>query len=259
MNLDKVKDMTVIVVGCGEIGKPIARLCAMAYEKVHCIDKADSGHLLTIDNDEMVIMHVCLPGNMENFTSVVCEYVSLFDPYLVIVHSTTKPGVMNTIADVIGSSRIAHSQVHGKHKAGRMLGDMLRHKKFIAADAVEAANAAEHHLKQIGFSDENIIHLPSLVSGELVKILATSLYALLIAYAQEVKRIGKKFNVEFEILSLFKKLETDDFDFTTKTPGVIGGHCLMQNLELLDQVCPNAFSKFIQESNDLYKKENDLQ
>jgi len=245
---------TIVVIGCGEIGRPIARLCSTAYEDVICINEDT-----VVDYDRIGIssvMHVCLPGNMPNFIDVVKDYVVKTNPELVIVHSTTAPGTMNELADFVGVDHIVHSQVHGKHQGGKMLADMLQHQKFVAADSDIAATSAINHLKEIGFAEEKLVILPKLISGELVKIFATSLYALLIAYAQEIKRIGDQHGLEYEVLALFKNLKTSDFDFSTITPGVIGGHCLMQNISLLDKTHKTLFAEFIKKSNDLYKKEN---
>lgn len=253
MNPAKSRGATVVVIGCGEIGRPIARLCSTVHEDVICIDKDTVVDYDTIGMSS--VMHVCLPGNMPNFVGIVKNYVVRINPELVIVHSTTAPGTMNELADFVGVDYIVHSQVHGKHRCGKMLADMLRHQKFIAADSDIAVGAAINHLKEIGFAEEKLVILPKLISGELVKIFATSLFALLIAYAQEIKRIGVQHGIEYEVLSLFKNLETSDFDFSTITPGVIGGHCLMQNIGLLNKTHKTLFAEFIKKSNDLYKKE----
>ena len=80
---------------------------------------------------------------------------------------------------------------------------------------------------------------------ELAKIVVdTSYYGWLINYAQISKIIADKFNVDYDEMWTF----SDEIHKFLKNrpkmfPGFIGGHCVIPNLELIDDLSLNQISK----------------
>ena len=87
---------------------------------------------------------------------------------------------------------------------------------------------------------------------ELAKIVVdTSYYGWLINYAQISKIISNKYNVDFDEMWSF----SDEIHKFLKNrpkmfPGFIGGHCVIQNLELIDNELLNQIDRI---NKDFFK------
>jgi UDP-N-acetyl-D-mannosaminuronate dehydrogenase len=92
-----------------------------------------------------------------------------------------------------------------------------------------------------------------------MKIIDTTYYGLLISWFQEIHRICKRFNLkEEEIIEFFKTNERDSGGKHPRPvyyPGFIGGHCVIPNARLLNQMYPSPFIDVILESNEKRRKE----
>lgn len=240
---------TVVVVGCGEIGKPLYQLSCGGYEQVLAVD------LILPEPEEpqypVEALHICIPGSLPDFNRIVETYVQYYEPELLLIHSSSLPGMTDKLAEHFGLDRVVHSQVHGKHHGDRMRRDMLRHPKFVATRSDLAFEKAKKIFVAIGHAPEDIRRLSSPLAGEIVKLLATTYFGYLLAWTQEVERLSDKMNLSFDELMTFTILDTPDFDICGKYPGIIGGHCVMQNIEILQQCFPSAMWDMIQKSNDL--------
>lgn len=242
-----LKQKTAVVIGCGEIGMPIYRLCCTGFEQVLAED-------LRLEDPakpkyDVEVMHVALPGDLPDFQRYVVEYYYAYRPGIVIVHSTTPPGICDTIATELGLDNVVHSQVHGKHHGDRMLSDMLRYPKFVGTESEIAFQKAKDALVLMGHPPEKIRRLSSTQSGELVKLLSTSFFGYLIVWTQVVDRIARDAGVSFQELMSFTELDTTDFEIAGKFPGHIGGHCVIPNIELLKDKYPSHLWDFMIESN----------
>jgi hypothetical protein len=63
--------------------------------------------------------------------------------------------------------------------------------------------------------------------------------------------------VSYDELMSFTQLETRDFHIRGKFPGVIGGHCVMPNIEILRDSYPSPFWDLVHESNRVREEESD--
>src|SRR4029453_8755326 len=80
--------------------------------------------------------------------------------------------------------------------------------------------------------------LASPEATELAKLSETTYFGLLIAWAQELERYGDQVGVDYnEITSFYEEIKF--FPSTRYFPGVIGGHCVMPNIEILSKL-PNS-------------------
>ncbi|HAU37770.1 MAG TPA: hypothetical protein DCX07_08650 [Phycisphaerales bacterium] len=242
---------TVVVVGCGEIGKPIYQLCCGGYEQVLTEDprygKAEKARF------PVAAMHVAIPGSMPDFIAIVEGYVRKYDPGVILINSSSVPGFTDTLVEKFGLDRVVHTQVHGKHHGDRMRRDMLRYPKFVATKSDQAFEKAKKVLIAMGHPPENIVRLRSPMAGEVVKLLATTFFGYLIVWTQEMERLSEKCGVSYEELMSFTKLATDDFKIDNKFPGVIGGHCVMANIAILRKTFPSPLWDFMEQSNEMKK------
>ena len=83
---------------------------------------------------------------------------------------------------------------------------------------------------------------------ELAKLLETTYFGVLVAWAQEMDRFAEAVDADYwETIDFFE--EIDFFPPVGFQPGYIGGHCVMPNLELLEQVRRSPFIDVMRESN----------
>jgi UDP-N-acetyl-D-mannosaminuronate dehydrogenase len=196
---------------------------------------------------------VAVPGSLPNFVEIVDAYVEKYDPEVILINSSTVPGFVGELAERYGVDRVVHTQVHGKHHGDRMRRDMLRYPKFVATASDEAFAKARDVLVAMGHAPESIVRLSSTLAGEMCKLMATTFFGFLIAWSQEIERLSEKCGVSYEELMAFTKLATDDFRIDNKFPGVIGGHCVMPNIAILQEAYPSPLWDFIEQSNEQKK------
>lgn len=178
--------------------------------------------------DRVDVMHVCYPFQIENFAGEVTRYIELFRPGLTIVNSTVPVGTTRAIAQRT-SAAVVHSPVRGKHV--RMREDLLRYTKFVGATDRVIAEQAARHWQVIGMSTR-ILSSPE--ATELAKLTETTYFGLLIAWAHEVERACDKAGQNYDEVTSFYE-EIGYLPAVKYFPGIIGGHCVIPNIELLKQ------------------------
>jgi UDP-N-acetyl-D-mannosaminuronate dehydrogenase len=231
---------SVAVLGLGEIGKPLFDLISEKYPT------------RGIDIDTEVVetsfdtLHVCYPFDGHDFVGTTVDYITRFHPSLVIINSTVAMGTTRRIFDAVGTP-IAHSPVRGKHR--RMREELLSYTKFIGGIDGAAGQRAQEHFSRIGMKTK-LLESPE--ASELAKLTETTYFGLLIAWAQEVERYCRRFDVSYdEVASIYE--EIDYLPRTKFFPGIIGGHCVMPNIDLLKNDISSALLDAIEESNELKK------
>lgn len=236
------KQEIVVVVGLGEVGRPLLNILSKAYECAG-VDVAP----VTIDRP-CSVLHICYPFQIDNFVGTTADYVAKYSPRLTMVHSTIAPGTMRELHQAIGGEPVAYSPVRGKH--ARMEADMMRYKKFVAAFSLETAKEAADHLGLAGFQTATF-RTPEI--GELSKLVETTYLGLLVAWAQEVERFAARYNASAKELNAF--IQEIDFPPSHIFPGHIGGHCVMPNIEILRTQFDSRFLEAIVDSNELKHKQ----
>lgn len=234
----------VVIVGFGEIGKPIGQLLAGRYP-VYPMDPEVYPEY-TGDQIACNFLHICIPGNLETFNEIVLGYIEKFKPAHTIIHSTVVPGTTRTIEEAQEISKVVFSPVQGKHADNKMKRDMLNYPKYIGATSLETAKIVKAHLEEVGF-DVPVMNSPE--EAEWSKIVATSYFGFMIVWAQEMERLCDKHGLDYEHITHFFRI-ADDFT-PPHFPGVIGGHCVLPNLELWESVSKSDFVDLIRKSNDL--------
>lgn len=234
-----------LIVGLGEVGAALAEVIERRSPVLrHDIEPREFDAAIGV-------MHVCIPFiSSTQFETAVAGYVERFDPALTIINSTVLPGTTSALARRTGKP-IAYSPVRGKHV--RMAEDMLRYVKFVAAADEEIATRAQRHFESAGMKSQRMNKPETL---ELAKLAETTYFGVQIAFAQDLDRYARRVGAEYEeAINFF-----DEVPFLPRTryfPGVIGGHCVIPNIQLLRKVAGSPLLDGILESNSM--RARDLQ
>jgi UDP-N-acetyl-D-mannosaminuronate dehydrogenase len=227
----------VVVVGLGEVGKPLFELVSKHHDSVGIDISPPDERVEGVD-----VMHVCYPFSVVDFVGQTARYIELFTPGLTIINSTVGVGTTRAVADRTGAA-VVHSPVRGKH--ARMLGDLLSYTKFVGAIDPVTGGQAARHFESIGMKSR-VLSSPE--ATELAKITETSYFGLLIAWAQEVERYCDQMGQDYdEITSFYDEIKF--FPAVKYFPGIIGGHCVMPNLDILSRLDKSELLRAIQSSN----------
>jgi UDP-N-acetyl-D-mannosaminuronate dehydrogenase len=228
---------TIIVLGLGEVGRPILDITSKHHRTVG-IDIAPPVEPI----ERVDVMHVCYPFEIKDFVGETARYIERFRPALTVINSTVGVGTTRAIAERAGSP-VVHSPVRGKH--ARMREEILGYTKFIGALDPASGTRASEHFESLGMRTRT---LASPEATELAKLSETTYFGLLIAWAQEMERYGDQVGVDYnEITSFYEEIKF--FPSTRYFPGVIGGHCVMPNIEILSKLANSDILNAIRSSN----------
>jgi len=230
----------VLVVGLGEIGRPLLEILRGAHQ-------AAGRDLEHRPFDGVQILHLCFPY-ASDFVSTAARYVSLYDPELVVVNSTVVPGTTSEIQVKTGVPAV-YSPVRGKH--ARMKDELRHYRKFVAGSSAPAVALVEDHFAAAGITTQRMSSPEAL---ELAKLLETTYFGVLVAWAQEMDRFTHAVDADYWETTAFLD-EIDFFPPVGFQPGYIGGHCVMPNLDLLEQVRSSPFIDVMRESNSRRARE----
>ena len=225
-----------VVVGLGEIGKPILKL----FLKTEVIIGYDQNQNLMNMNKfkkfqdfPTSFLHIAIPVNSK-FQSNIMKIYKKFNPECIVIHSTIGPGTIEKLQKKLDIP-IIYSATRGVHK--RMLKDLKRYTKFFsisknAPRKTWAISNFKSKFKKIGVKTKKMSKPETL---ELAKIVCdTSYLGWLVNYAQISNVIAKEFNVNYDEMWEFSDEIHKILGNRPKMyPGFIGGHCVIPNLELI--------------------------
>jgi len=232
----------VLVIGVGEIGKPLLELIREKYEAYGLHIKPGE------PIPECEIMHICFPYDGENFVQQSLRYIARYRPSLVIINSTVAPGTTRRIATEARTPAV-NSPVRGKH--ARMKQEMLHYTKFVGAITPEAGERAAQHFANIGMRVK-LVGSPE--TSELTKLTETTYFGLLIAWAQELERYARKLGVDYdELISFYEEIPY--LPPVKFFPGVIGGHCVLPNIRILKGLFDSGMLDAMEKSNELKRQD----
>lgn len=230
--------MKTLILGAGEIGKSLFNVLSNEYEvDIYDISLSVSIGIKSI-REKYDIIHICFPYmNDKTFISSVSEYQRWTKCKYTVIHSTVPPGTSE-------SCNATHSPVIGIHP--NLEKSLKTFTKYLSGpNASEVAN----YFRRAGMT---VYIVDNQKTTEIMKILCTTQYALMIEWTKEVKKICKKFEIPFEFFTLwnynynngYKKLDCNHFCRPNLVPILTeqGGHCTINNLKLFD----TNFSKLIE-------------
>lgn len=228
----------IMIVGLGEVGKPLYEIIKDHYETIGVdIDPVEL-------HGDIDVMHICYPFAIQDFIGQSVAYIEKYRPRLTVINSTVAPGTTRKIFSKTRAS-VVFSPVRGKHF--KMKQDMIHYDKFIGGIDEESSDRADEHFQSLGMKTR-ILASPEV--AELAKLTETTYFGILIAWAQEVERYCDQFDVNYDQLVSFYD-EIAFFPPVKYTPGVIGGHCVMPNIEILKTIFKSDILDAIEKSNQL--------
>jgi UDP-N-acetyl-D-mannosaminuronate dehydrogenase len=111
-----------------------------------------------------------------------------------------------------------------------MADELTAYVKYIGGiDANVGAHVAEH-FQSLGMRTRVAAHPEE---TELAKLTETTYFGLLIAWAQQVERYCDLYGLDYDEVTSFYE-EIGFLPPVRYFPGVIGGHCVMPNIEILE-------------------------
>jgi UDP-N-acetyl-D-mannosaminuronate dehydrogenase len=229
----------VVVAGLGEVGKPLLELLSPHYPTVG-VDIAPPVEKI----EQAEVLHICYPFQIKDFIGETARYIDQFRPKVTVINSTVAVGTTRLIAERTGTA-VVNSPVRGKH--AHMLEEMRHYTKFIGAIDPEAGQRAAAHFGGAGLHTKV---LTSPEASELAKLTETTYFGLMIAWAQEIERYCDQTGAKYEeIISFYEEIKF--FPSVKYFPGVIGGHCVMPNIEILRKFTKSEILEAIQISNQM--------
>ncbi len=242
-----------VVCGLGEIGKPILQLISKNVETVGYdinSDLINKNKLTRLESVPTELLHIAIPYS-GRFHDDVIKLVSKFNPEGIVIHSTISPGTTERLQKQV-KIPVIYSATRGVHK--RMIKDLTRYAKFYsiydwAPKSRWAKGVFEKRMKKAGIKTKMMSN-PLVL--ELAKIIVdTSYYGWLINYAQLSNMIAIKHKVDYdEMWSFAEEIHKYLGNRPKMFPGFIGGHCVIPNLDLID----DDALKIIREINSDYAK-----
>ena len=226
----------MLVVGLGEIGRPLMELLSERYDTVG-VDIAPAEPPC-----QAAVMHICYPFQIADFIGTSERYIRRFNPALTIINSTVPVGTTRAIGERTHTA-VVNSPIRGKH--AHMLRDLRLYTKFVGATDRSAGQMAVEHFESVGLHAE-VLGTPE--TTELAKLTETTYFGALITWAQEVERYCDAFGVDYDAVASFYK-EISFFPRVKYVPGVIGGHCVMPNIKLLRDLVDSDLLRCIVMSN----------
>jgi len=242
-----------VVAGLGEIGTPILKIIskkelAIGYDlNEKLMNKTKFKKLEDLPTS---FLHIAIPVTIK-FDSNLIKLSKKFQPECIVIHSTISPGTIERIQKKIRIP-IIYSATRGVHK--RMLKDIKRYTKFfaISKNAPRKTWAIKSYTKKMKNYGVKTQQMSKPETLELAKILCdTSYLGWLINYSQLTNVIAKNHGVDYDEMWTFADEIHKILGNRPKMyPGYIGGHCVIPNLELIN----NQTLNLIKRMNETYLK-----
>jgi len=242
-----------IVVGLGEIGNPILKILSKKNIVVGFDlnrDLMDKIKFEKYKNLETSFLHIAIPVTDKLITNILKLYKK-FLPECIIIHSTIKPGTTEKLQKKIPIP-VIYSATRGVHN--RMIYDLKRYTKFfvISTNAPRSKWALSRYvkvMKDCGIKTKKMSNPETL---ELAKIICdTSYLGWLVNYAQLSNMIAIQYGIDYdEMWSFSDEIHRNLGNRPKMYPGYIGGHCVIPNLELIN----NQTLDMIKKMNTSYSK-----
>jgi UDP-N-acetyl-D-mannosaminuronate dehydrogenase len=228
----------VAVAGLGQVGTALTALLSQSYE----VTAFDVVHPSLDIFRPIDFFHVCYPFEIPDFVTTTADYMAALDARVTVINSTVAVGTTRRLAE-LSQRPVVHSPVRGKHS--RMRAELSSYSKFIGALDEESGALAADHFARAGLTPRLLIPPET---TELAKLSETTYFALMIAWAQEVERFADQGNVDYDAVVSFYD-EIGFFPPLRYFPGVIGGSCVMPNIEILRSFSDTALLRAIRDSN----------
>lgn len=240
-----------LIIGAGQIGTALKTV----FEQEHPTYLRD---LENVPMQGIEILHIAFPYSPEFITQVL-GYVEQYAPKLTIIHSTVPTGTTEKCGP-----HVVHSPVRGRHP--NLVYEMPLYPKFIGGvDLFDVDRAAQF----FEACQWRVVTCTSPRVTEMLKLISNVHMGLEIAWRQETQRFFEEL-AEKESWEEFYTLWEDSYYEGYKRLGQhqlyrprmaaqsIGGHCILQCVEMLRGEFDSTALDFITESNYRTKQEEAL-
>ena len=244
-----------VIVGLGEIGKPIFKILSKKQLTVGYDTNSkfmNEKIFKKYQSYETSFLHIAIPVSGK-FDNHVISLYKKFRPECITIHSTISPGTTDRLQKKLPIP-IIYSATRGVHK--RMLKDLKRYTKFYAISPKApkkkwASSKFARIMKKCGIKTKKMSKPETL---ELAKIICdTSYFGWLINYAQISNLISIQYGVDYdEMWSFADEIQKFLGNRPKMFPGIIGGHCVIPNVDLIDNQKLNLIKKL----NNVYENTN---
>lgn len=255
--MNKNYKQVVGILGHGEIGSAIARICREAKLKVLIRE-------LTFDQikDKKVdFLHVNIPEkDNKQFVATIVKNIKELSPSLTIINSSVKVGTCRKIQKLTGAD-IIHSPIIGVH-AHLYESIKFSFPKIIGPVNKNSLKKAKLHFKTLKLKIEIF---DSSQTSEAAKLLDLVHYAWDIIFCKWIKEICVNLNLNFDqVYTKYNNIYNKGYSKlrpNVKRPvlipidGPIGGHCTIEDTILFEKTYHNKFTKFILKEQKRYAKE----
>jgi UDP-N-acetyl-D-mannosaminuronate dehydrogenase len=234
------------ILGPGEVGISIKGVYDTKNLATILKDKHD-----TFSFPKVSVLNVCIPYT-ENFVELVKQEIVHSKPELTIVHSTVPVGTTTKLDLSLNSEyNIVHSPIRGNHP--NLTKSIQTFVKYIGSNNPAALKLAATHLRDLDI----LVHAcNSFEKTEVAKLLCTTYYGLCIAWHNEIKKTCEPLGVDVSFIKDwnasynkgYEALGLSKFNRPVLDPpqdNKIGGHCVIPNAELLDQIIDSKLIKEI--------------
>jgi hypothetical protein len=218
-----------IIIGDGEIGKSL-------FEVIGGILASGKPQMKEL-KDKFEILHICFPYSDE-FLLEVKRYQKLFNPKYTVIHSTVPVGTSRKCGAI-------HSPVIGIHPYLQESFKVFT--KFLGG---EQAGEIADYFRRAGIK---VYITDKSETTELMKLMDTTHYGIEIEFVKDIKRQCNKYNVPFEMWSLwvdnynqgYERLGHSEYKKPNLIPNMkkIAGHCVLPNAKLIDTKFTHILNK----------------
>lgn len=236
--MEKVTELTHLVVGLGEVGQAIFEVLSEKLgDKVTGYDWGeDEDDKPRKELGEFDVLHVCIPYS-KAFEEYVQGYIEEVSPGLVIVYSSTPIGKCNSIG-----TDVVHSPVEGRHP--ELANSIRRMTRWLGCQQSRELLLAANLWSKV-LPGNSIKVIADSARTEFLKLYSTSKYGVNLAFADYANKVGESVEVSDEDLKEFDKDYNDLYQRLGMTQfqryilddpkGEIGGHCVVPNAKLLNE------------------------
>ena len=239
-----------LIIGVGETGSALKQLFEKNNVAVAGIDLDSIRCFGTPQN--ITQLHFCIPYS-STFIRSVHDFYEKWTPNSGVIHSTIKPGTTKILHNCFPQSNLVYSPVRGVH--ARMLQDLEQYTKFYSSySGTDLSPFLECFQEKCNLRVQSFSTPLALEWAKIV--LGTSYYGWIIAYGQLVDKICTTHNLNYDELWSFTEEIHQVLGNRPKTyvdPKGIGGHCVLQNLDLIEDDLPEL-KRIISQINEETKK-----
>lgn len=245
--------MTVGIIGLGEVGTAIKKLCQKKHQVLARTRSIDELKGKTVD-----MLHLCYPYS-DTFIKTAVKVISELKPNLVINNSSVRPGTTQQIYEK-SKVNIVHAPIMGKHP--NLYKYLFEVDKIIGPVNSQSYQSAKKHFQDLGLKTVNF---NSPLESEMAKLLSTTYYGWNIIFEKYVFSLCNKYGADFnQVYIKLNQIYNLGYKNTMPhvrrpilkhTPGPIGGHCVIPNAEILNAWLADEFTNFLLRQNEKAKKE----